>query len=143
MLLDDEIHPAKRLFNKPLAIRSNGSTVRARWTTKVHADGKGSSFRSRQRSKHLLFPNPDISRKVAYVGTGQVEWAGRDRQHSEGKRREVNMLLPLVGFRVWAEIKKRRIGGQGGTMVVWPGAQDQRLQAAHIQALSLSPLICT
>ena len=52
------------------------------------------------------------------------------------------MLLPLTGFRVWAEVKKKRTGGQWGTIVIWPGAQDQGLQAAHIQALSLSSLIC-
>lgn len=44
------------------------------------------------------------------------------------------MLLPLTGFRIWAEMKMRRTGGQRGTVVIWPGAQDQGLQAAHIRA---------
>lgn len=72
---------------------------------------------------------------------GGSGWEGTDYTQKE-KGGEVNMLLSLAGLRVWAEIKKRRTGRQWGTIVVGPGPQDQGLQAAHIQALSLSSFTC-
>lgn len=70
----------------------------------------------------------------------QGRWGGRNTRRERGGK--VNVLLPPAGFIVWAEIGKKRIGGQQGTMVIWPGAQDPGVQAAHIPALSLRSPIC-
>lgn len=109
--------------------------MRTRWTTKVRANGNGQLIQ-KQVEEGVL------SRRVALRVQGR--WSGQEgTDNTQRERGERLAFLPLVGCRVRAEIQRRRTGGQWGTVGVWPGAQDQCLQAAHIQALSLSSLICT